>query len=69
MGGIRDVTSSFKIAFIIGGISFLASAACHLAVRIKNEDDESDEFDDINEIVQQNSPIPVTKENGNVVDA
>ncbi len=29
MGAIRDVTSSFNIAFIIGGISFITSALMH----------------------------------------
>ena len=29
MGAIRDVTSSFQIAFTIGGISFLTSALLH----------------------------------------
>jgi hypothetical protein len=29
MGFIRDITSSFNIPFIIGGISFLTSALMH----------------------------------------
>jgi len=29
MGAIRDLTSSFDIAFIIGGISFITSALLH----------------------------------------
>jgi hypothetical protein len=29
MGAIRDVTDSFKIPFIIGGISFIISALMH----------------------------------------
>ena len=29
MGAIRDLTSSFDIPFVIGGISFLVSALMH----------------------------------------
>lgn len=29
MGAIRDLTSSFDIPFVIGGISFLVSALLH----------------------------------------
>lgn len=51
MGGIRDLTSSFKIAFIIGGISFLVSAALHSVLRT-NEDDADDGFNDIHDETQ-----------------
>jgi hypothetical protein len=32
MGAIRDVTDSFNIPFIIGGISFIASALMHFGL-------------------------------------
>ena len=32
MGAIRDVTNSFDIPFIIGGISFLVSALLHFGL-------------------------------------
>lgn len=32
MGAIRDVTQSFDIAFIIGGLSFIISALMHFAL-------------------------------------
>jgi hypothetical protein len=32
MGYIRDVTSSFDIPFVIGGISFLTSALMHFVL-------------------------------------
>lgn len=32
MGAIRDFTGSFSIAFVIGGISFIASALMHFII-------------------------------------
>jgi hypothetical protein len=32
MGAIRDKTSSFDLAFIIGGVSFLISALMHFSL-------------------------------------
>jgi len=32
MGAIRDVTNSFNIPFIIGGISFITSALMHFGL-------------------------------------
>jgi hypothetical protein len=32
MGAIRDVTNSFDIPFIIGGISFITSALMHFGL-------------------------------------
>jgi hypothetical protein len=44
MGSIRDITSSFNIPFIIGGISFLASALMHFFLMwiIKREKDKKE---------------------------
>jgi len=40
MGAIRDVTSSFNIPFIIGGISFIASALMHFFLMWITHQDE-----------------------------
>ena len=46
MGAIRDLTSSFKIAFIIGGISFLASALLHCALSVDEPVEDQNDFED-----------------------
>ena len=40
MGAIRDVTASFDIPFIIGGISFLVSALMHFYLMWINHREE-----------------------------
>ncbi len=42
MGAIRDVTASFNIPFIIGGISFITSALMHFGLMwINNRENAS----------------------------
>lgn len=41
MGAIRDMTNSFDIPFIIGGISFIASALMHFAIMWLNRQEEN----------------------------
>ena len=67
MGGIRDVTSSFKIAFIIGGISFLISAAFHFALRTSMPADEND-FDELDEIREDFSVEPQSENKKTTLD-
>lgn len=52
MGAIRDITNSFDIAFVIGGISFLVSALMHFHLmwinhREKRQVDETKKSIDI----------------------
>ena len=50
MGAIRDVTASFDIPFVIGGMSFLTSALMHFFLMWllhrdkRNDENKKDEF-------------------------
>ena len=48
MGAIRDLTDSFDIPFVIGGISFITSALMHFALMWmnRNEKKNSKKVDD-----------------------
>ena len=52
MGAIRDITDSFDIAFIIGGLSFLLSALMHFVLMWINhrEKIQSKATDTINQV-------------------
>ncbi len=61
MGAIRDITSSFDIPFIIGGISFITSALMHFFLMwiIKREKVNTKKTKEKSEVVTTPSALDV----------